>query len=1347
MTLDIAADGPDTIIVRANVSGQLEVLDQNGLLPNTPAVDASEVTAILITGSDSDNVIDLSGVTAAQFSALTSIQVSGGDGDDRITGSADLANSLNGSDGADTLFGQAGNDTLSGGNGADSILGGVGNDSLLGGDGNDTIAAADGNDTVLAGNGSDTVDAGNGIDSVDGNNGEDSLLGGAGTDTLNGDGGSDTISGGDGNDLIFGGEFNDSLLGDSGRDTIDAQAGNDTVDGGADDDSLLGGDGRDSLNANAGNDTLNGQGDNDTLSGDDGNDLLLGGSGNDDLNGVADDDTLNGQAGDDTLVGGGGRDNLNGGDGADVLQSIVQQVAIDDIVVSSEGNMGTQTVTFTVRLAFAPATSVYVDYATADGTATVGSDYDAARGTLIFAPSVQSQTISVAIRGDTVIEPDETLFLNLSNAVGASITDSQASAVIADDDENGTFSSTLLNFDGQSYTGVAPPDTVGDVGLAHYVQLVNSRNGAQVAIYDKATGNIIGSPFPMSTLAPNPAAADGLGDGVVVYDHLADCWVLMEFSATNNDIYIYLSRTSTPTNNSADWRFYSFSAPNFPDYPKISVWHDAYFIGTNEPGAAVRAETGYALDRSAMLAGNGGVLTPIRLTIPPRPNWRRLQIMPADLDGPQAPAGTPGMFVRQNDDEITNPGAADPNVDFLEVFEFRADFTTPTNSSFVQVATIPISDFDYNLNNFQRDTIPQPGTTQQLDALPHYIMWRLQYRNFGSYETLVANFTHDADVDHADVRWFELRRSTGGAWALNQEGDLDTDSQHRWMASAAMDAHGNIAVGYSLSSTTTLPEVRYTGRLGTDPLGTMPFGETVVVSGISPQLAVRWGDYSALSVDPVNDRTFWYTQMYAGANGRWQTRIAAFTFGTAGVPAAAPGVSLLDAGDTLSGGSGDDIHNGASGNDFINGALGNDLIFAGDGNDSVLGGSGSDTIHGEAGNDTLNGQGGNDSLNGGDGDDQFVWQGDGSGKDTVTSASGADTAVISGNAASNLFVLGQDALGRLTVTEGASQLVVENTVRNIIVNGGNGDDNITVGSLTNVVASALTINGEGGNDTLSAAAVSIGAVRMRLSGDAGNDSLTGSTTNDTLDGGDGDDTLLGGLGNDTLVGGAGIDRMNGEAGDDFLAGGDDNDVLRGFDGNDSIVGGNGDDSVLAGNGNDTVSGDVGADTISGEAGNDSLSGNSGADTIGGGDGADTIDGGSESDLLTGDGGNDLLRGRDGNDTLDAADGDDTVIAGDGDDSVLGGNGNDAINGGDGNDTLNGGAGRDSILGGDGNDVLLGGADADTCLGGDGDDTINGQGSTDLLAGNEGNDVISDATAVINEAFTFSAAVLSALEAS
>ena len=449
-TLDILADGTDTVIVRANAGGQVEVLDQSGLLASAPAVNAVDVQALVITGSDSDNVVDLSGVTAAQFTTLASILVSASDGDDLITGSPDLADSLSGGDGNDTIAGDGGNDTLDGGNGDDSITGDADDDSLLGGDGRDAIDGGDGDDTVLAGNGNDTVSTGDGADSVFAGNGEDSVLGGAGSDTLNGDGGVDTVSGDDGDDAILGGELNDSLLGGTGNDTLNGQGGNDTIDGETGDDSLLGGAGQDLLQGGNGNDVVNGNAGNDTLAGGSGNDRLLGGSENDLIhddftsggNTFAGFDTLLGQGGDDSLFALGGADSLDGGTGNDLVQSLnaaPPTFSVSDITLNAEGDSGTTaTVTFTITLS-QPATGIeQITYATADGTATAtplaSADYVATSGAATFAVGQTTLNVMVTVNGDTRIEGDEYFFLNLTNPFGATLGVTRAFCIITDDD-------------------------------------------------------------------------------------------------------------------------------------------------------------------------------------------------------------------------------------------------------------------------------------------------------------------------------------------------------------------------------------------------------------------------------------------------------------------------------------------------------------------------------------------------------------------------------------------------------------------------------------------------------------------------------------------------------------------------------------------------------------------------------------------------------------------------------------------------------------------------------------------------------------------------------------------------
>jgi hypothetical protein len=161
-------------------------------------------------------------------------------------------------------------------------------------------------------------------------------------------------------------------------------------------------------------------------------------------------------------------------------------------------------------------------------------------------------------------------------------------------------------------------------------------------------------------------------------------------------------------------------------------------------------------------------------------------------------------------------------------------------------------------------------------------MNRLQYRNFGSYATLVANHTINIgdSTNHAGIRWYELVNS-GGGWTIMQQGSYSPDSDNRWMGSLAMDGMGNIALGYSVSSSVTYPSIRYTGRIPTDPFGVLAQGEYTIIAGSGSQTSTsyRWGDYSSMSVDPGDDATFWYTQEYYSTTSStgWQTRIAAIS--------------------------------------------------------------------------------------------------------------------------------------------------------------------------------------------------------------------------------------------------------------------------------------------------------------------------------------------------------------------------------------------------------------------------------------------------------------------------------------
>lgn len=451
------------------------------------------------------------------------------------------------------------------------------------------------------------------------------------------------------------------------------------------------------------------------------------------------------------------------------------------------------------------------------------------------------------------------------------------------------FDTPLLNFLSIGNTGVQPSDVNGDVGKDHFINSVNGGGGALIAIYDKLTGAQIGATFSLETLGSGGPCASGLGDAIILYDELAERWVLTEFVSGANDLCFYISDGSDPV--TAVWTRYNFTMPSFPDYPKYGVWPDAYYGGANESGTGGQRPI-YAFDRVAMLAGNPATFQ--RVTIPNLAGFGFQMIQPADHDGKLSPppAGAPGIFMRHRDDESHNSGNNNPAEDYLELWELDVDFATPANTVLSPVQQIAIAEIDSNLNGLTAfQAFPQPSG-QRLDPLRETVMHRLAYRNMGSHEALIGNLVTDVDGnDTGGVRWFELRRvgGPGNPWTLFQEGTYAPADAggpaDRWMGGIAMDESGNIALGYSITrqSPGIPPGLRYVGRLNGDPLGVMTTNENNIVDGGGSQGGQRWGDYHSMSVDPEDGCTFWFTGNFVPASS-WATQAAAFKHDACGSP-------------------------------------------------------------------------------------------------------------------------------------------------------------------------------------------------------------------------------------------------------------------------------------------------------------------------------------------------------------------------------------------------------------------------------------------------------------------------------
>ncbi len=414
------------------------------------------------------------------------------------------------------------------------------------------------------------------------------------------------------------------------------------------------------------------------------------------------------------------------------------------------------------------------------------------------------------------------------------------------------------NFEGQyNLDGYIPPDTNGDIGRNQYVQTVNStfevfaRNGT--SIYGPTNMNTIWTGFGGQCESNND------GDVIGLYDSMAGRWLISQFT-TNTPSHQCIAISASEDAAGTYYRYDFVSGPTpgaFEDYPHFGVWPDAYYMTSNEFGGPYNGGN-FAFERARMLEGD--------------PTARMVffgssdgGLLPSDLDGALPPAGSPNYFVTY------------PDLSHLALYKFHVDWTTPSNSTFTGPTSLAVTPFTIN-----RGGIPQLGTSVQVDPLNDRLMYRLAYRNFGDHEALALNYTIDTGST-VGPRWYELR-DPNGTPTVYQEGTYSpADGIFRWMGSITFDHVGDMAIGFSASSSSIYPEIRYAGRLAGDPLGQMSQGEETLIAGGGSETnaaAPRWGDYSSISIDPLDDCTFWYTTEYFAQTGprNWRTRIGSFKF-------------------------------------------------------------------------------------------------------------------------------------------------------------------------------------------------------------------------------------------------------------------------------------------------------------------------------------------------------------------------------------------------------------------------------------------------------------------------------------
>ena len=473
-----------------------------------------------------------------------------------------------------------------------------------------------------------------------------------------------------------------------------------------------------------------------------------------------------------------------------------------------------------------------------------------------------------------------------------------------------------LEFDGAGFgdnffCNCMPPDNDGAVGTTQYVQFINS----EYRVFDKSGNTVLGPLFGNAfwTGFGGECESENNGDPVIRFDAAAERWVVSQFALgpSYSGPFYECVAVSTTADATGSYNRYAFQFTDFPDYPKMGVWPDAYYFTFNNFPASGPGFVGAdvcAMDRSAMLTGAAATIQCFQQ------NSSQFGMLPSDLDGSIPPAaGTPNFVMELDPDGSAN----------LDLFQFHVDFTNSANSTFTGPTLIPVAAFTPLCNTeYRGQCVPQPTAgSDPLEALGDRLMWRLVYRNFVDHTTLLVSHSIVVTIAGAPsgatgsstggVRWYEIRNPESSP-TVYQSGTFAPDSQYRWMPAIAMDANQDIAVGFSRSGTAAgqYPSIVYAGRVPTDPAGTLE-SEVVLVAGLGSQTGGgdRWGDYSSLTVDPTDDCTFWFTEEYEKSTGgfNWSTAVGTFSFpgctanGAPAIASLTPASGLVGASVTITG--------------------------------------------------------------------------------------------------------------------------------------------------------------------------------------------------------------------------------------------------------------------------------------------------------------------------------------------------------------------------------------------------------------------------------------------------------------
>ncbi|MBN2175404.1 MAG: T9SS type A sorting domain-containing protein [Bacteroidales bacterium] len=410
----------------------------------------------------------------------------------------------------------------------------------------------------------------------------------------------------------------------------------------------------------------------------------------------------------------------------------------------------------------------------------------------------------------------------------------------------------ILSFEAVS-ANVTPTDPTGAVGPNHFLNSWNS----SFRIWDK-TGNPLTPPASLATIFPGQT----LGDPIVMYDPFADRFFISEFYS--NGFLVAVSQGPDPVNDG--WYTYQYPTNTFPDYPKYSIWSDGYYITANKnSGSAGFSEVVFAIERDKILQGDPTALM-IGFPLPTINTSGFYSPLGFNVSSGELPPPGNAPIVYMQDDSWSGV-----STDHLKIWSINVNWDTPNNSTISNPQVINTIPFDGLFDGGSFSNLPQPSGPD-IDALQATIMYMAQYRRFSGHNSVVFNFVVDLDGsdDLAGIRWYELRQDNDGdPWQIYQEGTYaQPDGHSAFSGNMCMDSEGNIALAYTAVSESLYPSLRFTGRYSTDPLNVMTIEEDSYAEGTNSNPSYRYGDYSQMTIDPTDDKTFWSIGEYFTGGSR-----------------------------------------------------------------------------------------------------------------------------------------------------------------------------------------------------------------------------------------------------------------------------------------------------------------------------------------------------------------------------------------------------------------------------------------------------------------------------------------------